>query len=238
MTDEDIFGTNPIAEEQNDDTPPAPSPDDVTPPVADQPPADPPVNDPPVVTPEPAKPDPGFVPLAALLDERDRKKHLEAELARYQAQQQPPEPLDVYDPEQMAAFQQQQVINTKLDISEDMTRDKFGDELVDQARDWALQRFNANPAYQAEVLRQRNPWKYVVEQYQRDQIASQVSLTDFEQFKAWQAAQAQVAQQTAAPVAAETPPVQPPRSLASAPSAGSSTQPKPDPAAEKLNAMF
>lgn len=234
MTDEDIFGENPIAEEQVE-TPQVETPaEPVVEPVAAEPAAVPPVA-------EPAKPDPGFVPLAAVLDERDRRKQLEAELARYQAQiaqQQPAEPLDVYDPEQLAGFTHQQVINTKLDISEDMTRDKFGDELVDKARDWALQRFNANPAYQAEVLRQRNPWKFVVEQYQRDQIASQVSLTDFEQFQAWKAAQAQLTQQTAAPVAATPSPVQPPPSLASAPSAGSTTQPKPDPVTEKLNAMF
>ena len=234
MTDEDIFGENPIAAEQVE-TPQVETPaEPVVEPVAAEPAAVPPVA-------EPAKPDPGFVPLAAVLDERDRRKQLEAELDRYRAQiaqQQPAEPLDVYDPEQLAGFTHQQVINTKLDISEDMTRDKFGDELVDKARDWALQRFNANPAYQAEVLRQRNPWKFVVEQYQRDQIASQVSLTDFEQFQAWKAAQAQLTQQTAAPVAATPSPVQPPPSLASAPSAGSTTQPKPDPVTEKLNAMF
>ena len=232
MTDEDIFGATPIAEEQVEATPEAVEPE----PVAEQPAETPAA--PPVVTPEPAKPEPGHVPLSAMLDERERRQKLEAELARYQAQQAPPEPLDVYDPEQMAAFQHQQVVNTKLDISEEMTRDKFGDELVDKARDWALQRFNQNPAYQAEVLRQRNPWKHVVEQYQRDQIASQVSLSDFEQFQAWKAANATLAQQTAAPVAAQTPLVQPPPSLASAPSAGSSTQPKPDPALERLNAMF
>lgn len=233
MTDEDIFGETPIAEEQVEATPETvtPEPEAETPEAVEPAPVVPPVA-------EPAKPEPGFVPLAAVLDERDRRKQLEAELARRDAERAPPEPLDVYDPEQMAAFQQQQVINTKLDISEDMTRDKFGDELVDQARDWALQRFSANPAYQAEVLRQRNPWKYVVEQYQRDQIASQVSMDDFQQFQAWKAAQGQLAQQTAAPLAADTPSVQPPRSLASAPSAGSTTQPKPDPVAEKLNAMF
>ena len=232
MTDEDIFGEAPIAEEQVEATP-----ETVTLEPEAEHPAETPA-EPPVATPEPAKPEPGHVPISAMLDERERRQKLEAELARFQAQQTPPEPLDVYDPEQMAAFQQQQVINTKLDISEDMTRDKFGDELVDQARDWALQRFNANPTYQAEVLRQRNPWKYVVEQYQRDQIASQVSLDDFQQFQAWKAAQGQLAQQTAAPLAADPPSVQPPRSLASAPSAGSSTQPKPDPVTEKLNAMF
>lgn len=233
MTDEDIFGTNPIADEQvTEATPETAAPEPVAEPVAAEPVAQP------VVTPEPAKPDPGFAPIGALLDERDKRKQVEAELARYQAQQSAPEPIDVYDPEQLAAYQQQQVINTKLDISEDMTRDKFGDELVDQARDWALQRFNANPAYQQEVLRQRNPWKYVVEQYQRDQIASQVSLTDFEQFQAWKAAQAQVTQQPGAPVAAQPPHVQPPPSLASVPSAGPTTAPKPDPVTEKLNTMF
>ena len=230
--EEDIFGTDiPVAEEQAIETP-AITPEE---PVVEAP-AEPVQVAPPVA--EPAKPEPGFVPLAALLDERDRKKQLEAELARYQAQQAPAEPLDVYDPEQMATWQQNQLLNTKLELSEDVTRDKFGDEIVDKARDWALQRFGANPAYQQEVLRQRNPWKFVVDQYQRDQIASQVSIDDFQQFQAWKAAQAQLTQQTAATFAAQTPPVQPPPSLASAPSAGSSSQPKPDPVTEKLNAMF
>lgn len=235
MDNEDIFGTSPIAEEQAfepmQEAPAEPEP--VAEPVAVEPAA------PPVATPEPAKPEPGFVPLAAVLDERDRRKQLEAQLAQFQAQQNPPEPIDVYDPEQLAAFQQQQVINTKLDISEDMTRDKFGDELVDKARDWVLSRFTANPAYQQEVLKQRNPWKYVVEQYQRDQIASQVSLDDFQQFQAWKAAQAQITPQPtiAAPIAATPSPVPPP-SLASAPSAGPTTQPKPDPVKARLDSMF
>lgn len=231
--DEDIFGETPIVEEQVAAEPEAVEPE----PVAEQPaelPADP---EPPVASPEPAKPEPGFVPLAAVLDERDRRRQLEAELARYQAQQEPQEPLDMYDPEQMAAYHQQQVIIAKLELSEDVTRDKFGDEVVDKAAEWLTSRLQTNPAYKTEVLRQRNPWKYVVEQYQRDQIASQVSLSDFEQFKAWQAAQSQLAAQQPAPVA-ETPIVQPPRSLASAPSAGSSAAPKPQPEVDKLNSMF
>lgn len=233
MEDEDIFGAAPVAQEAEAPPVVVSDPEPVVDPAPE--PVDEQVETPPAI--EPAKPEPGYVPLAALLDERDRKKQLEAELARYQAQQTPPEPVDVYDPEAMAAWQQSQVLNTKLELSEDMTRDKFGDELVDKARDWALQRFQQNPAYQQEVLRQRNPWKYVVDQYQRDQIASQVDLTEYEQFKAWKAAQATLAQQPA-PVAAQTPPSQPPRSLASAPSAGNTTQPKPAPEVEKLNDMF
>lgn len=235
MNADDIFGADPIADEQvlELDTPVEVEPvaEQAATPIAE--PAPLPAN------PEPIKPEPGFVPLAVALDERDRRKKVEAENERLRAAQQPQEPIDIYDPEQLAAQQQGQLLDVKLNFSEEMTRDKFGDELVDKARDWATQRFISNPEYQQEVLKQRNPWKYVVEQYQRDQIASQVSTSEFKQFRAWQAAQSALAAQTpAAPVAAQTPPVQPPTSLASVVSAGSITQPKPNPVEEKLNAMF
>lgn len=188
-----------------------------------------------------AKPDPGFVPITVVLDEREKRKELEAQLRQLQQQQpreQPkvPDPLD--DPEGFREYQTSyaanQALNVKLELSEDVARDKFGDELVDKARDWALQRFGQNPGFQAQVFAQRNPYKFVVEQYQREQIASQVSLDDFAQFQAWKAAQAQVAPAPAAPVAATPPPA----SLVNAPSAGSPKPPKADPVAEKLAAMF
>lgn len=179
----------------------------------------------PVVEPQPeAKPDPQHVPITALLDERDKRKALEAELEKFRTAQQPPQEQpkvpDMFDdPEGFAAYQRQLVeqntVNTKLDISEEMARDKFGDEDVDKAKEWALAQFAARPGLQQEVLRQRHPYKYVVEMYRKEQIASQFSSDDYAEFQAWKAAQSAVQQQTKPIVQA------PPRSLASAPSAGS-----------------
>ena len=173
-----------------------------------------------------AKPDPGFVPITVVLDERDKRKQLEAELAQFRAQQQQPQPVQVPDmlddPEgyaqHQAQFVQNAALNVKLDMSEEFARQQHGDEIVDKAREWALQQFQRRPGFQQEVFGQRNPYGYVVQQFQREQIASSVTADDFAQFQAWKQAQAQLSQQ-AAP-AAPTAPAIPPRSLASAPAAG------------------
>jgi hypothetical protein len=181
---------------------------------------------PPVVD---VKPEPGFVPISALLDTRDKLRERDAEIARLREQQpqpqaQPiPDPLD--DPEGFASYQSASAhtaaLNVKLDMSEEFVRQQRGDEIVDKARDWAMEQFQRRPGFQQEVLSQRNPYSYVVQQYEREQIASNVTADDFAQFQAWKQAQAQLTQQQqpAAP-AAPLSPAAPPRSLASAPAAG------------------
>ncbi len=177
-----------------------------------------------IVEPEPEQPKPEaqHVPITALLDERDKRRTLEQELERLRASQQPtqqPSAPDMFDdPEGYASYQsamtEQTAINTKLDISEEMARDKFGDEEVEAAKNWALSQFQSRPDFQRQVLTQRHPYKFAVEAYRREQMVSQVTPDDFAQFKAWQAAQSQIQAQT------KPAPQAPPRSLASAPSAG------------------
>ena len=165
--------------------------------------------------------EPQHVPITALLDERDKRKNLEQELERIRAAQQPqaqPSAPDMFDdPEGYTSYQHQiqsqALLNSKLDISEEMARDKFGDDKVNAARDWALSLFQNRPGFQQEVFSQRHPYKYVVEQYEREQIASQVTPDDFAQYQAWKLAQSQIQP-------APQPQQAPPRSLASAPSAG------------------
>lgn len=176
----------------------------------------------PVVEVEQPKPEAQHVPITALLDERDKRRTLEQELERLRANQQPaqqPAVPDMFDdPEGYSAYQsamtEQSALNTKLDISEEMARDKFGDEEVDAAKDWALAQFASRPDFQRKVLTQRNPYKFAVEEYRRDQMVSQVTPDDFAQFQAWKAAQSQIQAET------KPAPQAPPRSLASAPSAG------------------
>jgi hypothetical protein len=231
MEDEDFLAA---VEADNANEPvtdePAPEPVVETPPAPAEPaqpaPAAEPANPltPPVVD---VKPDPGFVPITAMLDERDKRKGLEAEIARLREQQpqpqaQPiPDPLD--DPEGFANYQtsaaHSAALNVKLDMSEEFVRQQKGDELVDKARDWALEQFQNRPGFQQQVFGQRNPYGYIVQQYEREQIASTVTADDFAQFQAWKQAQAQLTTQTAAPAASPSPAI-PPRSLASAASAG------------------
>ena len=175
-----------------------------------------------------AKPEPVMVPLTALHETRDKVKALEAQLAQFQQrpQEQAPPPDPYEDPEGFAAYQNnvvnQQILNTKLDISEEMARGVHGDETVDAARDWALAQFRSNPAFQAEVLRQRNPYGYVVQQYQRNESLSKLGgdPKQIEAFLAWQQAQTALAQQQPAAQAASPATPAPPQSIASAPSAG------------------
>lgn len=178
--------------------------------------------------PEP-KPEPGHVPITALLDEREKRKELERQLREYQAQQQQPQApdpnVDPYAYQQHLMQQvQQQVLDTRLNMSEVAARRHYGAELTDQAKAWALEKFQSSPAFQAEVIGSPDPYDYAIQAYQKEQIASQVSADDFKAFQAWKAAQAQIA---AATPAAQ--PVQPiPRSLASAPSAGGAREVVPD----------
>lgn len=177
--------------------------------------------------PEPVK-DTHTVPLPTFLEVRDKVKHLESELEQFRRATQPqpqpapiPDPLD--DPEGFAHYQRQAIeqasLNTTLNISEEMARQAHGDDLVSAAQQWAQSQFASNPSLYAEFTRQRNPYGYIVKEYQRQQMLSQVGddPKDIEAFLAWKQAQTAVSQQQAAPPAA---PPTPPRSLASAPSAG------------------
>jgi hypothetical protein len=213
--------------------------------TAEAQPPEPEAKDPPEPAPEPAapaqdapaepqpeaKPEPIMVPLAALHETRDEVKELKAKIARYeqqpqpQPQIQPPDPIE--DPEGFAQFQeqrfQQQLLNQTLNTSERFARKEHGVETVEAAKQWSLQRFQTDPLYQAQVLRDPDPYERIVSDYRRDQLFSQVSdPKEFEQFQAWKAAQGQLQQQQGGqPPPPNQAPSIPPRSLASAPSAGS-----------------
>lgn len=184
---------------------------------------------------QPEKPEPGFVPIGALMDERDKRKaaakeleEAKAELARQaqarQSQPRIPDPLD--DAQGFAEYQRQlsenMALNVKLDVSEDLARDKFGDEKVDAALQWALKRYQEDPAYRDKVVSQRNPYAFVIKEFDREQKVAKVQdldLSDFDDYLAWKTGQA--TQQSQSVQAA-------PRSLASLPSAGGTKPGKAD----------
>ncbi len=175
----------------------------------------------------PPKPDAADGRLSALLDERDRRKAAEAErdaLRAKQAQAQPVQMPDPYeDPEGFAAAQQAQVgqalYQTNLRWSERIASIQHGAETVNAAKDWGFAKCDADPYFNAKVAASDDPIGFVVSEYKREEIASKVDLSEYEQFQAWKAAQGQIAQGGQPP-----PPTQPtaiPKpSLASAPSAG------------------
>lgn len=176
------------------------------------------------------KPDPGFVPLTVVLDEREKRQKLEAEIAQIRAAQQTQQPQAVpdqwEDPEGYAAFQDQKVqaalYQQNLRWSERIAASEHGKETVDQAKQWGIERCDADPYFNAKVAASEDPIGFVVSEWKREQIAAQVTPDDFAQFQAWKQAQAQLqapAPQSAAPQPSPSRSI-PPRSLASAPSAG------------------
>lgn len=167
----------------------------------------------------PKAPEPGHVPMAALLDERDKRKALEDRLKALESAQ-PAANAPELDPDTQNAL-----LQTRLNISEEMARDKFGDELVNKARDWIVQRFAENPAFQQEVLGKPNPYKFTVQEYQRHERLSAVSDdSEWTAFQTWKAAGGTSAAPPAPQAAAAAPvaaaPPTPPASIAAAPNAG------------------
>jgi hypothetical protein len=143
--------------------------------------------------------EPVMVPLRALHETRDKVKDLEARLAALsqpQVQQQPHQVPDMFeDPEGYQSYQTQQlqtaVFNSTLNISEEMTRQQVGDELVNEVQQWGAQAFQANPAFYQQFAQQRNPYGFLVSAYKRQQAVSQIGddPKQIEAFLAWQQAQ-------------------------------------------------
>ena len=176
-----------------------------------------------------------FVPLAAMLDERDKRKALEAKLAEYEAQRTQPETAipDPYDdPAGYNAFistaLQNQTLAVKFDLSEEMAKQAHGDDAVETAKEWALQRAASDPAFKQQMMQARHPIDWAVRQhkqaedlelYQRDPVAfARAVLERSGQMPAPDAtvgAVPAVGQQPQAPR-----PAAPPRSIAGAPSGG------------------
>lgn len=162
---------------------------------------------------------PVMVPLQALHETRDEVKALKAQLERLQQPQEQPAAPDVFeDPDGFKTHLEQQfeqrLYQQTLAISQRFAEQQHGKEAVEQALEWGRQRCAADQHFNAQVMSNPDPVGFALTQYQREQIASQVDLSEFQKFQAWQAAQAE-----AQPVpVAEIP--TPPRSLASLPSSG------------------
>lgn len=175
-----------------------------SPPVAAQP------------TPEPTRAPDGFVPVAALTELRREFQ------AFKQAAQRPPEPApDPYENfEAYEAYQAEQRNGERFEWSFDLLTARHGEETAGQVREWAGRKAEADPLFYQRALSTRDPFGFAFEEYQRDQALALLSDPKLlEQFKAWQAGTGPAPISQAAPAAPPQSPT-PPRSLASAPSAG------------------
>lgn len=101
----------------------------------------------------------------------DENKALRAQVQEYERQhptQLPSDPVEI-----------QRVIESArtsavFEFSEEVARKEFGNETVQAAMDWGLQRAQQNPAFQAEYLRQKHPIDWAVKQFKRDKILSEL----------------------------------------------------------------
>lgn len=180
----------------------------------------------------------GYVPLSVVLDEREKRQKLEAQVAEFRRQQEEArrrqEPPQIPDPiEDQAGFTQsllsatqQAVLAERVNISTYFARDKFGDEVVDEAMEF----FNHQPFdVSAQFLRHPMPTVEAVKWFQRQKGLQEIG-DDPSAYRARVEAeiraklQAEMAQQQPAP--APVPSRQtPPRTLAAAPSAGTGPEP-------------
>lgn len=177
--------------------------------------------------------EPGFVPITALMDVRDRAQKAEAELAELRAKQTPAQPQG--EPVNFASLFADDAglaqWNIRADVSEDMVRQQHGNDLVNAAQQWGIGKVSTDAAFAQQLARARSPYKFVIEQYQRDQaltkfdpaMLANLDPAEFAAFQTWKASQtgdtAPIA--AAAPAAvSRIPPPTPPRTLASQPSAG------------------
>lgn len=174
-----VFEEQPQADEPAPNPDPAPEPAPVE---APQPEPAPEVVEPqPVV--EPRTED--RIPIGALLDEREKRKELERELATLR-QQQPqqqaniPDPYD--DPQGYSAYienrigQERQVL--KNQFSHQFAVRDYGQDKVEEARVWALEKAQKDPVFgqqvEAAFQTQASPFEWVVQQHKRDSLLSDI----------------------------------------------------------------
>lgn len=202
-------------------------------------------------TPVPSPQDSPFAPLAALLDEREKRQNEQRqrevaekelrELREWRQQQetkarQQPTPDPAQDPEGFRAFRDAQIQGAlweqRREISHQFAVIKHGEGTVTQAFDWGVQRCDADPTFNFKVSQSKDPVGFVVAEWQRDQLLSAMTPEKIAAFQAWEAAQASAPahaapspQLAAAPAAPPAQPAAPRPSLVSAPSAASTSAP-------------
>ncbi|HEX7720466.1 MAG TPA: hypothetical protein VF389_11720 [Woeseiaceae bacterium] len=144
-------------------------------------------------------------PPPGVLQERDKRKAVEAELQqlrqRLEQPQQPEQIPDVFEnPEayhqymmnQISAVRQeaeQRVLNERLNLSQSGAEKEHGKETVQAAYEWFQGKAAQNPALIQEVIGHRDPYDYAVQLYKRETTFGQADPSDYQEFLAWKSGQ-------------------------------------------------
>lgn len=217
------------------ETPPAAEPPDPGSVVPPAPPLTPPVT--------PEVPSPGHVPLAAVLDEREKRQRAERELAELRAKQNPPPapPSIASDPEGYQRHMDDKLAasehRTKLQLSGQYAEQHLGKEIVEAAMAWG--NTIIDPMMHQKFNEHADPFGFLVAEYRKDQSLKRLGdktpedwAVEYAKTQGWTppAGAEQQPVDGNPPSAAQPAPVAPKaptRSLASAPSAGNPSTPAP-----------
>ena len=134
-------------------------------------------------SPQPEVIPPGHVPLAAILDEREKRQALEKRLAELEAAKQPQAQIDpITDPEGFARDFETKVEKAKQDILFDTTHrfavKSYGAEIVKAAEAALGEECKTNPAFFQTVMRQPDPYEFVVKWHKRQQALAKLGDDD------------------------------------------------------------
>ena len=228
-------------EAQEEPTPqaPEPAPNPEPPQAAVPTPPAPATGEPAPIAPNHAVP-PGYVPIAATLDERDKRQAIQREFdelkRKYEeATRKPPVEIDpVTDPDGFRTHQEQQLArsewNTLTRISKVWAERAHGKDAVTAAEEAIKTEVERNPGFFNEIQRQSDPYDFAVQWHKRQAALAKIGDKDPEAWaEEWARQKGYVLNQPngegVAPVAPApaTPTPLPRPSLASAPAAGGST---------------
>lgn len=241
--------------EDSQPAPVTPEPPVSEPPASQQPvqeaPAEPTLSQPSVA---PVQPPPGYIPIAAVLDEREKRQKFERELEEYkrreaEAQRKPPQPLDpIADPEAFERQLNERIEKVRWDAITNASLvaavRHHGQEKVKAAEEWLQQELQQNPALWQTIQRQPDPYDFVVSQHQRTLRLQKIGDEDPEAWaQKWAEANGYVKAnqqqpQVAGGAAPSPQPTLPRPSLASATSAGGKAPNVPVGPGEAFNAVF
>ncbi len=162
------------------------------------------------------RPEPGHVPLAAMLDERDKRQALERQVADYRAR----DTATAQAYAQPASFEAQveaRFYTANLGASRRFAEREYGKAGVATVHDWAEAKCDADPFFNQQMRSSEDPYEAAIQAYNRERVAAEVGAGDLEAFRAWKTLQAQTNGNSpqSSPAAAI------PRSLANAPGNGS-----------------
>ncbi len=181
--------------------------------------------------PEPAV-EPGHVPIAAMLDEREKRLAAERRLAEVEAERKAAQAQARAAQAPAEERQALQMFALRRDLSRELLASKHGEEEARALEAWGFEKCEADPQFNQQVLAARNPYEFIRQARARERLLAEVSPDDLEDYRAWKTGRA--AGDSPGPVPSTAPrspsPASgggssgggssPPRSLVTAPNAG------------------